>query len=224
MHDESRLQAGGLIRLLEEFREPEPNAKTSPPNTHWQQLAAVGLAGSAVYGVAAALHGGLALQMLSSMVKVPVLLFATALLCFPAFFVVQYAFSPRPLNLAAAAALQARALAITGLSWAVVSLPLAVILASARSYVAAKLLVTAVGAMGGSLGISFLLRGFRAATSTEQRKVRHWILTSYGVLFGLVGSQLAWNLRPFVGGEGEEFVLLRALGGSLIEHLWTLLT
>jgi hypothetical protein len=36
-----------------------------------------------------------------------------------------------------------------------------------------------------------------------------WIL-----LFGFVGTQLAWTLRPFFGSPGEDFELFRSIDGN----------
>jgi len=217
---------GGLIGLLDAFRQAEDTARVEAAvatRAEWEQLVLVGVVGSAVFGIVTALFGMSPLQLLSSMLKLPVLIFATTVVCFPTFFVVQYAFSPRPLSLHAAGLLQLKAVAITALSWAVISLPLGILLASARSYVTAKLLVTAVAAAGGTLGSLFLVRGFYSAASTSERTVSRWILILYCFLFGLVGSQLAWNLRPFIGKPDEGFVLFRPLGGNLLEHLWRML-
>jgi sterol desaturase/sphingolipid hydroxylase (fatty acid hydroxylase superfamily) len=216
---------GALIDLLEAFRQPETatHVEETAPRTQWRQLAWVGIAGAAVFGVSTGLFGMSPLQIMSSMIKLPVLIFATTLACFPTFFVVQYAFSPRPLSLQAAGLLQLKAVAITALSWAVISLPLGILLASAQGYVTAKIMVTVVAALGGTLGSLFLVRGFYAAASTAERVVSRWILILYCIVFGLVGTQLAWNLRPFIGLPDEGFVLFRPLGGNLLEHLWSML-
>ncbi len=34
------------------------------------------------------------------------------------------------------------------------------------------------------------------------------------VLFGFVGTQLAWTLRPFFGSPGEPFALFRHINGT----------
>jgi hypothetical protein len=34
------------------------------------------------------------------------------------------------------------------------------------------------------------------------------------VLFGFVGTQLAWTLRPFVGSPGEPFAFFREIDGN----------
>jgi hypothetical protein len=44
---------------------------------------------------------------------------------------------------------------------------------------------------------------------------RIWI-----IVFGLVGAQMSWVLRPFIGG-GKEFALFRPRGGNFFEAVWT---
>lgn len=95
----------GLIGLLGVFRAPEAAAEVDlsrPSSGEWVQLVWVGAGGAAVYGLATALFGMVPLQLPSSMLKPPVLIFATTLSCFLTFFGVQYAFAPRePLGPAA---------------------------------------------------------------------------------------------------------------------------
>jgi hypothetical protein len=160
-----------------------------------------------------------ALQTISSMVKLPIVLFGTVAVCFPTFFVIQYAISPRPLPLRTALQLQITSLAVISLIWAIFALPLAVLLASSESYMVVKWLVTLVAATGGLFGASFFWRAYRDLSKNEGQKVQALGLFPYWVIFGLVGAQLAWNLRPFLGSPSQGFVLFRALGGSLIENL-----
>src|SRR5205823_7883794 len=44
---------------------------------------------------------------------------------------------------------------------------------------------------------------------------RIWI-----IVFGLVGAQMSWVLRPFIGG-GKEFAIFRPRGGNFFEAVWT---
>jgi hypothetical protein len=62
-------------------------------------------------------------------------------------------------------------------------------------------------------------RGFRNATTTSERSGSFRLLLPYCVLYGLVGAQLAWSLRPFIGSPGLEFELFRPMGGNLLENL-----
>jgi hypothetical protein len=41
-----------------------------------------------------------------------------------------------------------------------------------------------------------------------------WIL-----LFGFVGTQLAWTLRPFFGSPGQEFALFRSIEGNFYAEI-----
>src|SRR5262245_17361555 len=78
---------GRLIGLLEAFRQPDAASGVSPAtHAEWLHLVLVGAMGAAVFGLATALFGMSALQLLSSMLKLPVLIFATTLVCFPMFF------------------------------------------------------------------------------------------------------------------------------------------
>jgi hypothetical protein len=54
----------------------------------------------------------------------------------------------------------------------------------------------------------------RVLTSDVSTVFRLWI-----VLFALVGSQMSWILRPFIG-SGSEFVLFRPRGSNFFEALW----
>jgi hypothetical protein len=159
-------------------------------------------------------------QFLASALKVPLLLIGTTVLCFPSFFIVQYVLAPRALSLRTAVVLQASTLAIIASTWAVVALPCSLFIANAQNYAATKLLVTLVAAFGGLIGLGWFVRGFRGASYSAGRPGRVLFLLPYCVLFGLVGAQLAWNLRPFLGSSSQEFALFRGLGGNLFESLW----
>jgi hypothetical protein len=55
-------------------------------------------------------------------------------------------------------------------------------------------------------------------------QVRTNILRFWLVLYGFVGSQLGWVLRPFFGSPGDGFALFRAKGGNIITGVWTAFT
>jgi hypothetical protein len=57
------------------------------------------------------------------------------------------------------------------------------------------------------------------------QKTRIRLLKFWLVLYGLVGSQLGWTLRPFFGAPGEPFQLFRTIEGNFYAQVWrTLLT
>jgi hypothetical protein len=51
--------------------------------------------------------------------------------------------------------------------------------------------------------------------STRIRLLQFWL-----VLYGLVGSQLGWTLRPFFGAPGEPFELFRTIEGNFYAQVW----
>ena len=48
----------------------------------------------------------------------------------------------------------------------------------------------------------------------RRRTLRVWVM-----LYGLVGSQLAWVLRPFFGSPGEEFEIFRTIDGNFFTNI-----
>lgn len=74
-------------------------------------------------------------------------------------------------------------------------------------------------AVAGARGAWILLRGLRA----QRRPVLH--LAAWTVLYGMVGIQAAWTVRPFVGNpeSREEFVLVRPLENTAFDATATLI-
>jgi hypothetical protein len=215
-------RADSLWKLLEGMRDPLRIAglleQVDFRRAALQSLF-LALAGSALFGLWTGLYAMTAPQFLASLLKAPLLLVGTTAICFPSFFVVQYVLAPRALSLRSAALLQASTLAIIASTWVVVALPCSLFIASAQNYAATKLLVTLVAGFGGIIGLGWFVRGFRGASSAEGQPGRVMFLLPYCVLFALVGTQLAWSLRPFLGSPSQEFTLFRTLGGNLFESL-----
>lgn len=183
----------------------------------------VGLAGSALFGAALGSYAQAPLQIVSSALKVPILLGGAAALCFPTFFVVQVLRSARPLSLLRAATLQANALAVVGLVWASFSLPVLFLVGTTGHYVLAQWLSLAIGAAGGMAGFSRFLAGYVACAELPQRRPALRALAPYFVLFAVVGGQLAWTLRPFIGSPSQGFQVFRELEGNIVTHVLGLL-
>lgn len=91
------------------------------------------------------------------------------------------------------------------------------------------LLNVAIFALTGIVGVSFLYQVMKPTvdSSGQGSKVRANILRFWLVLYGFVGSQLGWTLRPFFGSPGQ-FELFRAREGSffsgVLNALFNLLT
>lgn len=212
----------GLFTLLNGLRDPAsvvPFLETTGFRRALLESLTLALLGSLLFGAWTGLYACTLAQFLASALKAPLLLLGTTAVCFPTFFIVQYVLAPRALSLRAASLLQASTVAVISVTWAVVALPCSLFLASSESYVAAKWLVTFVAAFGGVLGMLWFARGFRNATSSELQSSRLLPLLPYCFLYGLVGMQLAWSMRPFIGSPSLEFALFRSAGGNLIDSL-----
>jgi len=169
-----------------------------------------------IMGSFSLLRAGQVLNALTSMAKVPVLMLGTTLLCYPVLYV---------LGLLGGASVSAVALwAALCCTLAVVSLALGVMgpivlffLSTVDSYVIVKFMHVGVWAFAGLAGLKFLrslLKRLDPALSGNGRLMAGWML-----LFGLVGMQGAWMLRPFIGHPNQDFVAFRHLDGNIFEDL-----
>lgn len=216
-------ESAGLFTLLNGLRDPEsvvPFLETTGFRRALLESLVIALAGSVLFGAWTGLYAMTFVQFLASAIKAPLLLLGTTAVCFPTFFMVQYVLAPRALSLRAATLLQASTVAVIGGTWSVVALPCSLFLANSENYAAAKWLVALVAAFGGLLGMLWFARGFRNATSSATRKGGFALLLPYCLLYGLVGMQLAWSLRPFIGSPSLGFTLFRSMGGNLIDNLF----
>jgi len=163
----------------------------------------VGLAG--FFGLVAGAYSGPA-QALSAAIKLPFLFFATFAVCFPAFFVVQVLVGSR-LRLLQVVVLVFGALALTSvLLAAFVPITLFFLITGANYYFQHLLNITIAG-VSGVFGMYALHEGLSVVC--EQRGVYPrkalTIMRAWAVLFGFVGIQLAWSLRPFLGDRNQPF-------------------
>jgi hypothetical protein len=182
-----------------------------------------GSAGAATFGAALGSYGESFAQVALAALKVPILVLGTAALCFPAFYVLQRLRASRPLSLAQAVAVQSQGLLALGLFWAAMALPVAFLVGTGEDYRLAQYLALATGTAGGVIGLSRVLSGFRHLAKIEGRNAGARFLLAYALLFALVGGQLAWMLRPFIGSPSLGFQLFRPVEGNILVHVLRLL-
>src|SRR6266700_4503244 len=172
----------------------------------------VALAG--FFGMVAGAYSGPA-QAVSAGVKLPFLFFATFAVCFPTFFVVQGLVGSR-LRLLQVAVLVFGALALTCVLLAAFVPITAFFLVTGANYYFQHLLNIVIAGVAGLFGMYALHEGLSVVC--EKRGVyprkaltimRAWVL-----LFGFVGIQLAWTLRPFLGDRNEPFRVFGTYQGN----------
>jgi hypothetical protein len=161
------------------------------------------------YGVTMGLYNG-PLQGLVSAVKVPALYLGTLFVCYPALYVI-HAFCGVRLGFVQTLALILSSFAYTGVLMASLA-PIALFFAlTGGDYAFLKLLhvvfcgiTTTVGLVAMHQSLVIVCYRHDVYPRLAMRIFRIWLF-----LFAFVGTQMAWNLRPFVGSKDLPFELFR---------------
>ncbi len=165
----------------------------------------------AVYGAVMGFSNSL-LQAISSAAKLPILFLITLVICLPTLYFFNLLFGSR-LSLSQTLALILTAIAVTAvltLSFAPISL---FFWLTAPHYQFFKLLNVAILTITGFSGLTFLWQGMRQVED-KGSKLRSLVLWAWILVYGFVGTQMAWTLRPFFGAPDLPFEIFRDLGGN----------
>jgi hypothetical protein len=177
-------------------------------------------------------------QIVSSMWKVPALFLLTLLICFPSLYVFSTLLGSR-LSFVATLKTLLGIVAITVTVLASFGPIVAFFSLSTENYSFMKLLNVAFFAVAGLLGVGALLKalrfllgppplpttgdtppviGQRSAVGEDRqikRVFRIWIL-----IYALVGAQMGWVLRPFIGDPHSPFAWFRARQANFFIDVW----
>lgn len=175
---------------------------------------------SAYYGVVMGSYSlfarGVPWFMLANMVKVPILLFGTTVLCCPALYVFGIA-SGATLDLRSLVAALAAAQAMLVLLLASMSPIVLFFLTTFDTYAPAKVIQVLVWGVAGIASLRFLRRLLGQLDPALSQK--SGLMLSWMLLFGLVGMQGAWMIRPLIGAPNQGFRVFRHLDGNIFENL-----
>ncbi|BDA69615.1 hypothetical protein CAL7716_037810 [Calothrix sp. PCC 7716] len=85
-----------------------------------------------------------------------------------------------------------------------------------KAYQFFKLLNVAIFGITGFFGVKFLYEGMQLLSELDEvgKKTRTTILRSWLLLYGFIGMQLGWFLRPFFGSPDTKFEMFRAVQGN----------
>lgn len=181
------------------------------------------------------------LQALSSAIKLPVLFLLTLAICLPTLYLFNLVFGSR-LSVNQTLGLVMVAITVTAtltLAFAPISL---FFLITAQSYNFFKLLNVFILGLTGLVGLGFLIKGMRcvnvlsdsasqsrpvqpaaeeaAATAPAAPRDNMFLLYIWIVVYGFVGTQLAWTLRPFFGDPALPFEIFRSLEGNFYANVF----
>jgi hypothetical protein len=181
--------------------------------TLWHAVATI-VAFSGFFGLVAGAYSG-PLQAISAGVKLPFLFFATFVICFPAFYVVQVLAGSR-LRLEQVVVMVLSALGLTSVLLAAFVPITAFFLITGANYYFQHLLNITLAAVAGVFGMFALHDGLSLVCEKRgvyPRKALS-IMRAWALLFAFVGVQLAWTLRPFLGDRNQPFRVFGSYQGN----------
>jgi hypothetical protein len=167
------------------------------------------------------------LRLLATMLKVPLLFLLTLVVTFPSLYVFSALAGSR---LGAAGILRLLVIAIT-VNLAVLAGfgPVAMFFTSCtKSYLFVKLLNIAMFGASGMVSLVFLRRSLNAvfeaaepgsegASHGDRRAKKIFVVWLF--VYGVVGAQMGWVLRPFIGTPSQPFELFRDRASSFFENV-----
>ncbi|MGM3306211.1 actin-binding WH2 domain-containing protein [Anabaena sp. WFMT] len=155
-------------------------------------------------------------QSLSGAIKLPVFYLLTLIICFPTLFFFNVLFGSRSSFKQHFVILLTAVSVISVLLFSLAPVTLFFMITAPDSYQFFKLLNVLIFAITGVFGVKFLYEGMQLLSQQDEvgQKTRTTILKSWLLLYGFVGVQLGWFLRPFFGAPGTKFELFRAVKGN----------
>lgn len=150
---------------------------------------------------------------LVSAVKVPILLLLTSVLCFPALYVFGIAAGAKIRPGLLWACLMAALLVMCILQVALMPVVL-FFLSTVGKYAMVKFIHLLVWMISGFVALRFfgrLVGKVDTSLAKNGQLMFFWMLT-----FGLVGAQMGWMLRPFIGDPDDRWQIFRNFGGNIL--------
>jgi hypothetical protein len=169
---------------------------------------------SFIYGLIMGSYNGV-VQSLVTSIKIPVLIFLSLFICFPAFYVIQFMLGSRMSVLHMANMILSGFIVFTTIALSFSPIVLFFMI-TGNNYSFLKLLHVAIFIFAGIFGMRTIVNGLKY--SCEKMNVypkmginvfKFWI-----IIFAFVSMQLAWNLRPFIGSKELPFELFREREGN----------
>ena len=150
--------------------------------------------------------------MLSSGFKLPALYLLTLLICLPTLYLFDVIFGSKRTFAQYVALLLASMSMISVMLCGFAPITLFFRL-SINDHNFFRLLNIGVFALTGIIGIKFFHKAMISLIDPESESLpnRHKLIRAWLILYGFVGSQLGWTLRPFFGTPGQPFALFREI-------------
>lgn len=169
----------------------------------------------AIYGgIIGFSHGWM--QALTSTIKLPAFYLLSIMICFPTLFFFNVLFGSRSTLKQHFVVLLTAVSVISVLLFSFAPITLFFLITTPDSYQFFKILNVCIFGITGLFGIKFLYDGMQLLSQENEtgKGTRTAILRSWLLLYGFVGMQLGWFLRPFFGNPITKFELFREVQGN----------
>ncbi|MBD1880758.1 actin-binding WH2 domain-containing protein [Coleofasciculus sp. FACHB-T130] len=174
----------------------------------------------ALYGaIIGSFSGGL--QMVASAIKLPALYLITLAICLPTLYFFDVITGSKR-SFGQYLALLLASMSIIGVMLFSFAPIILFFRLSINDYRFFQLLNVLVFTITGLIGINGFYRGmiFINEQDSDNPKKRTGMIRGWLVLYGFVGSQLGWTLRPFFGTPDKPFELFRNIESNFYFHIW----
>jgi hypothetical protein len=169
---------------------------------------------SLLYGVIMGSYNGV-LQSIVTGIKIPCLIVLSLLICFPALYVVQSMIGSTMTIYQMTNIIFAGFFVFSTIALSFAPIVIFFMITS-DSYSFLKLLHVAIFTFSGIFAVSTIINGLKFSCEKKNiyPKLGMSIFKIWVVILAFVSSQLAWNLRPFVGSRDMPFELFRKHEGN----------
>lgn len=178
----------------------------------------------ALYGaIIGSFSGGL--QMVASAIKLPALYLITLAICLPSLYFFDVITGSKR-SFGQYLALLLASMSIIGVMLFSFAPIILFFRLSINDYRFFQLLNVVIFTITGLIGVNVFYRGmiFINDQDSDNPKKRTGMIRGWLVLYGFVGSQLGWTLRPFFGTPDKPFQLFRSLESNFYFHIWHVIT
>lgn len=163
---------------------------------------------SAIYGATMGMNHSF-LLVVSSAIKLPILFLLTAIVCIPSLYTFNVLLGQR-FRFLQTVALMVMTLGTTTILLASLA-PLAFFFAlTTKDYYFLLLMHVAIFTLCGIYGVQYLYRGCSYIAFRMEQPLNDLLLRIWIAIYAVVGMQLGWRLRPFIGSVDSPFELFRS--------------
>lgn len=146
---------------------------------------------------------------LTTAIKLPLLFILTLIVCIPLLYVLNILIGPRE-QFKVVLGILMSSLAVTSILLSACAMILLFFMLSTPSYPFITLLNVMIFSVAGLYGVWFLAQAMRTVAANiegvnVQTIINWWLLT-----YAIVGTQMAWIMRPFIGMPGTPFSIFRS--------------